>query len=95
MSRKNRLIHLLSRHCGTSGASHFGRRCQAEPFGASHFEAVQGTDFEGVPGASRLLEQILYWGQKVKLRSLGGNFFLRCIFETFRPMVLIVERRES
>lgn len=36
------------------------------------------------------MEQI-YIGAEEKVKEFRGEFILRCTFETFRPMVLIVE----
>lgn len=54
-----------------------------------HLEAAQDADFEGAPGADSILRT------EVKLRNLGGSFFLRCVFETSRPLVLAAGGGES
>jgi hypothetical protein len=95
--RKNRLFHLMSRLCGTSGARDMqaGSGCQAEPPGAGRFEAVQDAEFEGASGANiKVAGTDIILGAEGKVKEFRGNFFLRCLFETFRPMVLVVGRRE-
>lgn len=90
-SQKTRPLHLLSKLYRTIwGSANTGGVYETGPPGASHSETIWDADFEGTPGADSLLEQIYILGQKIKLRGLGRNAFLRCTFETFKPRILVI-----
>lgn len=75
-----------------------------EPSGARSIQAVSMKQAHLVLATLKLsgmqisrehLELTACWnryilGQKIKLRGLGRNAFLRCTFETFKPRILVI-----
>lgn len=99
-SQKTRPFHLLSRLFRTIwGSGSTGRVCETGPPGASHIETIWMQILrEHLELAGSWNRYILE--QKIKLRSLRRNSFLRLLdykdprFKTFKPRILIIAEWE-